>query len=124
MVRATMRLRKNLFGILLAGVQFLVVLTSCQSGDTLVVSPEASLRSRPDIAGWLTTSADNISYIYGETDPGTAAGITPDPGTETRKIVQADDSHCLGNNDLDLRNQHRVKDCPDKWPQQRRFSPS
>ncbi len=56
-----------------------------------------------EVVQWLETEGNNIIYVYGGVDPGTAAALNPGPGTNSIKIVQPWASHLVTINDLDRR---------------------
>lgn len=47
----------------------------------------------PDVLNWLADSGNNIIYVYGELDTWTACAVTPDPKTNSIKMIAKDFHH-------------------------------
>jgi len=47
----------------------------------------------PDVLNWLADSGNNIIYVYGEMDTWTACAVTPDPKTNSVRMIAADYHH-------------------------------
>jgi hypothetical protein len=54
-----------------------------------------------DVIPWLKTQGQRIIYIYGGTDPWTAASLDPAVGLDALKVVQPGANHGLRIADLD-----------------------
>jgi hypothetical protein len=66
-----------------------------------------------DITDWLTTSGEQIIYIYGGVDPYTSTGITPNENLSSFSLIQPGASHGVRISHLD--EQARIHTALEQW---------